>query len=383
MNTVKRIGTIALLFVLLAGLTSFPATPVAADETLLPNIPVKIREECPVIWTQQTEVVQFESAPKDIDFLPDGRLVIGLGGDNGLAIETPGGGWDYFENPLPFRVFDVAIGPGPQAGDINIAVAHWERPWVPDQTRRGVMIFDLERGYFSHATSENSPVLWSPVEVIYTLDGSLWVAGHCCTPNTVARRNPDWSWREYAMPLGRARHLALGPNGELYTAEYSVVSRYNPAGDEWEQVACLDPDCTDGWIQAEVSNLEVASDGTIWAAGDHLYRISPEGEVQSYELNHVTFGEELTIDITGRVWVGGYGGPGNLFPVVEAFDPHQNRWIHHTYWWEKEWKNVSALASQDGKIYIGISDGELVTLEVGRFRCRGTGVQNETFSGLP
>lgn len=338
MNT--RIGKILLVLFLLAGLTS----AAAADGGQQPE--KRLSPECPIVRQRVVEIEQLEETrPKAVAFLPDGRRVVGFWASRrGVTIEQSDGGWHYVENPMDFWVIDVET--DPNTGYVWVAHREGWRGW-----NRGVSVLDPETGqYLAHYTENDVPALRGATKIAFTLDGSVWITS--VSRGGMARRHPNGKWQNYEMPTGESWAVAVAPDGTLYAGRYRGINRYDPITDCWEHIR-LEEDCPEGHICEEIYGLDVASDGTVWASGHHLYQISPLGEVHRYDLADIYFGRVLAIDAADRPWIGGYGG-------VSIFDPCQGEWTYH-----HSLERVEALVAYGGRVYAGeFYSGEITIWEV-------------------
>lgn len=123
-------------------------------------------------------------------------------------------------------------------------------------------------------------------------DGTLWVIPRGWLGRIASFDGETWTVHERADGVPRGiRALAVGPDGTLWAAGWSGVSRFD--GTTWETVSS----------GSEATSVTVALDGTVWATfrGRHRETVSRyDGTWHDFTIH----GDSVVVGLDGTVWAG-------------------------------------------------------------------------------
>jgi virginiamycin B lyase len=231
-----------------------------------------------------------------------GALIVGaLGGAAGASAAKP---------PPKIKGAFIATFPENVHG-VSVAIAPDGTPWF------GLFVEGLDPA-LAHVTSgklqveqlsEEQTERAGTTALRFDSQGALWFAKSSESSQVLARRNPDGTVSEFALPAGGpVTALTFGPEGDIWF----VRARYGET--EGAQVGRM---TTTGAVTefpleagAYPTSITLGPDGALWFNEEHkgkIGRITTSGEIQLFELGPEIKPRQIVAGAEGALWFGESG----------------------------------------------------------------------------
>jgi virginiamycin B lyase len=203
----------------------------------------------------------------------------------------PWSSWGFQEFRLPNQT-DIPVG---------IAVAKDGTVWFTLESSDAIGLF--RNGQIQKLPKGTESV--EPLGLAVDAGGRAWYTE--APRQRISRASADGSIISFGLstPVARLGRLAVGPDGDVWFAEPSLVSVTHLRDGRLTRhvVAPLTPTAP---LDAAPFGIAVAQDGTVWATlqnANKLLRISPEGEKTTFDVPTRRSGlGDIAVDAGGAVW---------------------------------------------------------------------------------
>jgi glucose/arabinose dehydrogenase len=249
----------------------------------------------PVVrFGEQAASVLISSPRRLVVRVPEGAVSGEVTVDSGAGVSEPVSiavGFTITENLHP--VANPAID---AAGNIFSTFSGSRGQKVP------VSVFKINR---NHVVQPFLSDLMNPTGLAFDRDGLLYISSRA--EGTIYRVTPDGERSIYAEGMGVATGLAFDRDGNLYVGDRTgTIFKINPAREIFV-FATMEP-------SVAAYHLAFGPDGYLYATGpttssfDHVYRVSPAGEVTSF-YRGLGRPQGLAFDAQGHLYVAAsFGG---------------------------------------------------------------------------
>jgi hypothetical protein len=237
----------------------------------------------------------------------------------GIVAVSRGGQSDSADDSAPTT---IPVPTGAPGYDVRaVAVALDGSLWAVADV--GIVHWDFAGGEPTLYTTKDGLPADDVGRILAGPDGTVWTGGI----GWMARF--DGSWTTFSAP---AEPLAIGPDGAVWTAyEENDLARFD--GSEWETFEAPLPLDSSQYIAPWTGMLDVAGDGTVWAAthgqkGLFAFDGADWTRYTSADGLRPSSGGTLAVAPDGTAWVGSESTDGSSGSGAARFDG--SRWVVYT-----------------------------------------------------